>query len=243
MKRKLRHNGFSLVEVLMAVGILTVAMLLVATMFPLGIHFTTVSVERTMAAIVADEAFAKVQLFGIDTGFLNTAGSTDTLPLALYLNLPFDVNEFAYPSIDPTTEKKQYYWAGLCRKISADSNNIQITIFAARKKANSNTYSTKVYPIFFQTSVVASSGSDEITQGGLEGFINPPTTIAEVTTGRLFRVVKRVGLKLTLDREWDADLPNSTTIVFLRPADGTGGYTTAIGGNPDIGVFQRILKF
>ena len=65
MKKELKHNGFSLTEVLMAVGILSIGMMLIATMFPVGIYLTTVATERTMAAIVADEAIAKIQLYGL----------------------------------------------------------------------------------------------------------------------------------------------------------------------------------
>ena len=45
----------------MAVGLLAVGMLFIAGFFPVGIHLTTVATERTMAPIVADEAFAKIQ--------------------------------------------------------------------------------------------------------------------------------------------------------------------------------------
>ena len=59
-------KGFSLAEVLIAVGIFAVAMMFIAGVFPVGIHFTTVSIERTTAAVIADEAFAKIKLYGID---------------------------------------------------------------------------------------------------------------------------------------------------------------------------------
>ncbi|MCX5632105.1 MAG: prepilin-type N-terminal cleavage/methylation domain-containing protein [Phycisphaerae bacterium] len=61
-----KNSGFSLTEVLMAVGILSIAMMLIATMFPVAIYLTSVASERTMAAIVADGAFAKIQLYGVD---------------------------------------------------------------------------------------------------------------------------------------------------------------------------------
>ena len=57
------REGFSLTEVLIAVGLLAVGMLFIAGAFPVSIHFTTVATERTIAPIVADEAFAKCRLY------------------------------------------------------------------------------------------------------------------------------------------------------------------------------------
>src|SRR3989304_725254 len=59
-------RGFSLTEVLLAMGTLAVGMLFIAGVFPVSIHFTTVASERTIAAAVADEAFAKIKLYGIN---------------------------------------------------------------------------------------------------------------------------------------------------------------------------------
>ncbi len=67
MKNKV-NNGFSLVEVLIAIGILAVGRLFVAGTFPVGIYFTAVASEKTTAAVVADEAFAKIQLYGFRFG-------------------------------------------------------------------------------------------------------------------------------------------------------------------------------
>jgi len=66
MNKKLKtKKGFSLTEVLLSMGILTVGMLFIAGVFPVGIYYTTVSTERTTAAVVADEAFAKIRLYGL----------------------------------------------------------------------------------------------------------------------------------------------------------------------------------
>ena len=63
MRKSDSKGGFSLTEVLLAVGTLAIGMLLVAGVFPVSIHFTTIATERTIAAIVADEAFAKIKLY------------------------------------------------------------------------------------------------------------------------------------------------------------------------------------
>jgi prepilin-type N-terminal cleavage/methylation domain-containing protein len=164
--KKLKHNGFSLTEVLMAVGILTVGMVLIATMFPVGIYLTGVATERTMAAVVADEAFAKIQLYDFenpkslpfDTNFfLKTydyeqahndqflgsspcsGGSYDLFP---DINV-IDPNEFSYPSIDPyAASNRQYYWSALCKKLNSDPCDTQylVTVFVARKTSSNLKY-------------------------------------------------------------------------------------------------------
>jgi prepilin-type N-terminal cleavage/methylation domain-containing protein len=164
MKLESRNNGFSLTEVLMAVGILAVGMLLIATMFPVGIYLTTVASERTMAAIVADEAFAKIQLYGFENPidpnfFLKTydyeqahndpclgsspcsGGSYDLFP---DIN-EIDPNEFSYPSVDPcSTNTRQYYWSALCKKLDTNSTSSDtqylVTVFVARKTSPALTY-------------------------------------------------------------------------------------------------------
>ncbi len=58
-----KKSGFSVVEILIAVGILAMAMIMIAGVFPVGIHFTEVSTDRTIGAVVAQEAFAKIKLY------------------------------------------------------------------------------------------------------------------------------------------------------------------------------------
>ncbi|GAF90301.1 unnamed protein product, partial [marine sediment metagenome] len=63
MAKLCKHKGFSLAEVLLAISTLAVGVLFVAGVFPVGIHLTTVAIERTIAVIAADEAFAKIKLY------------------------------------------------------------------------------------------------------------------------------------------------------------------------------------
>ncbi len=141
MRKSDSKGGFSLTEVLLAVGTLAIGMLLVAGVFPVSIRFTTIATERTIAAIVADEAFAKIKLYAegnpndpndnIDPAIIAPYNLTDfndvytdwwvnyagvsgpPLPPAL---LPH--HEFSYPS-DGTVNifGKQYFWSALCRRV------------------------------------------------------------------------------------------------------------------------------
>ena len=61
-----KHSGFSLTEVLLALAILVIGFMLILAAFPLGMNLTAKTVERTIARSAAQEAFAKIQLYGID---------------------------------------------------------------------------------------------------------------------------------------------------------------------------------
>ena len=50
---------------LIATGIMAIGLVMVATIFPVGVKLTSMSTERTIGAVVADEAFAKIQLYGL----------------------------------------------------------------------------------------------------------------------------------------------------------------------------------
>ena len=65
MYGRCRHNGFSLTEVLLAAGILTVGFILIAGTLPVGVKLTAMGTQRTIGAVAADEAFAKIQLYGV----------------------------------------------------------------------------------------------------------------------------------------------------------------------------------
>ncbi len=57
--------GFSLTEMLIATGIMAIGLVMVATIFPVGMKLTGLSAERSVAAVAADEAFVKIQLYGL----------------------------------------------------------------------------------------------------------------------------------------------------------------------------------
>ncbi len=160
--RKLQNNnGFSLTEVLFAIGTLAIGMLFIAGTFPVAIHFSTIATERTIAAVVADEAFAKIRLYAdpneynaindINMPYLGERWQTQTrfndvnaFPATIMMKA--DPNAFAYPS-DPgiNVSEKKYYWSALCRRVVADPNTpptqlVQVTVFVSRKIGSGATY-------------------------------------------------------------------------------------------------------
>ncbi len=158
MARLCKNYGFSLTEVLLSVGTLAIGMIFVAGVFPVAIHFTTVATEQTVAAVVADEAFAKIRIYAI--GDLDNSPTNDDYDpdewslevkngeaLADFNNTDVfhaveDINsrEFAYPS-EPGIgiSQKQYFWSALCgltEEYDAAANPnppVQVTVFVCRK--------------------------------------------------------------------------------------------------------------
>ena len=66
MRKTNKNPGFTLTEVLIATGILAVGFVIIAGAFSVGVKLTKTATERTIGATVAQEALAKIQLYGID---------------------------------------------------------------------------------------------------------------------------------------------------------------------------------
>ncbi|MFA6186313.1 MAG: prepilin-type N-terminal cleavage/methylation domain-containing protein [Phycisphaerae bacterium] len=247
MENKKRQSGFSLVEVLMAVGILTVGLILVATMFPAAIFMTTVASERTMAAIVADEAFAKIQIYDMNGIAINKLND----PCSCYdwgkekTVAEIADSEFAYPPVDPNGGSSQYFWSALYKKKNniAEDREFQITVFVARRMNSGLDYVSSAddgnggkRPVPYNiTGVSGSRGSPTMTIGG--NLVNPPITIVDNETGKLYTVVKRDNTGVTLDRNLEDDISSSTGGIWVIPPPTSGGK------NAGVEVYQRIIKF
>ena len=234
--RQLRNNdGFSLTEVLLALGTLAIGMIFIAGVFPVGLYFATISTERTIAAVVADEAFAKVRLYGVN---LKSAlwqvnptvrsNSVSAMPLS----------ELAYPSTSSVPDK-QYYWSALCRRVSADPNSrfVQVTVFVSRRIGSGPV------PIARQVAVLGAAGTKELTiqDPAKQTWINDGYTIVDNMTGQIYRVLERYGppaddtILLDLDRVWGAgNIPPNA--VWVVPPVGGGRY-------PCIAVYQKVIRF
>jgi len=248
------NSGFSLTECLLAIGILAVGMLFIAGVFPVGIHFTTVSVERSIAAVVADEAFAKIRLYAtgnpidpnddIALGQLGVGQLTNYGPPIVNIN-PI---EFAYPS-DPNMDilRKQYYWSALCRLTEpysglADPRRlVQVTVFVCRKVGSGSTYQgwATNWPVPVPVGVSVGPGPDTLQiEPGKEAFINDGYTIVDNQTGRIYRVLERDADApdiILLDRLWQGGTLPGLVWVVPPPIGG--------GKRPCIAVYQRVIRF
>ncbi len=126
MKDEKRKAGFSLTEILISIGILGVGMLFIAGVFPVALRFAATSTERSISVAVADEAFAKIQLYAEgnpDDSVVNddinldqlrkdeqrpgrVQDITDILPAATYDDVY--KAEMTYPSFDTIVTQEQY---------------------------------------------------------------------------------------------------------------------------------------
>ncbi len=257
MNCKLKNTGFSLTEVLMSVGILAVGMIFIAGVFPVSIYFTTTAAERTEAAVIADEAFAKIRLYGVNLALLSTVPITDSVDFNDVSLINPD--EFAYPSTNTNPAQKQYYWSALCRRVYQNSSLVQVTVFISRKIGAGAEYwgrqglsgwpnlESRSFPRPVPVNVIPASANqlqiiDAVPAPGdsidEKTFINDGYTIVDNATGQIYRVLER-----------DADYPD--TIVLDRPWEGAlaGGWVWVVpppingGKYPCIAVYQKVMRF
>ncbi len=251
----------------MSVGILAVGMIFIAGVFPVSIYFTTTAAERTEAAVIADEAFAKIRLYDVNLALLSTVPITDSVDfndVSGIAPLSISLDEFAYPSTNtnPNPAQKQYYWSALCRRVDPNTSLVQVTVFISRRIGAGRVYWDRDYtssppppdpagsfypiPIAVEVSQIGPDRLliiDNFNDGVDERtFINDGYTIVDNETGQIYRVLER-----------DADNPD--TIVLDRSWQGaaiappTGGWVWVVpppvngGRYPCIGVFQKVIRF
>ena len=236
IEHRASRHGFSLTEVLMAVGILAVGMLFIAGVFPVSIYFTTVTTERTIAPIVADEAFAKIKLYGFlpITDINWVAAGQSSFEKVASTQPPMVC--FAYPSTNDLNSK--YWWSAICRRV--DINDIQVTVFVSRKIGATTSYYgfDANRPNAVSVGVTGTTGSYDITITGNKTWINDGSTIVDDATGQIYRVLERYrppnDTFIKLDRAWQG---GATGIVWVVPPPISGGRS------PCIGVYQKVMRF
>jgi len=250
MRKARLYSGFSLVEVLMAVGTLAIGMIFIGGTFLVAIHFSGVSAERTTAVVVASEAFAKIKIFGVNMADPNLV--TDRSIRYRYeapTLSPFAYDEFAYPSTR-TLADKRYFWSALCRRDPNDPNNtLQVTVFVCRKVGAGTMYEGPAGPI--DRPVAMSVGVSFVAvdpaghpvlaiDPGMERWIGPGYSIVEDSTGVIYRVVSNgVGsneINLDPDPAKPWPWPGPRVVWVVPPPIGRGK-------GPCIDVYQGEVRF
>lgn len=260
MTSKRQQHGFSLTETLMAVGTLAIGLTFIAGTFLTGIYFSSLSTERTIASVAAEEAFAKVRIYGLDPNHadLKTDGF---VPYEQLTVLP--AGESLYPSIDEGVGR-QYSWSLIARRVTDGSDLVQCTVFVSRETGGNPNYwvretgstgpqlkaSDQPHPV--RVNVVAGTGStaneiviqDAVAGDGIDErmFINHGSILVDDATGQIYRVLERSADqadRVELDRPWAGGALTSSEggWAWVVPAPATGGR------NPCVAVYQKVLRF
>jgi len=264
MAKKRQYGGFSLIEVLLAIATLAIGMMFIGGTFLAGVYFSTVSTERTIATVVANEAFAKFRVFLYDDPArpgrfdrydpnLATNKQTPT-PLDFdrahrsLMGIVFDSNEYAYPSTR-TLADKQYFWSALCRRDPNDPNNALVaTVFVSRKVGTATRYvgpaGPMSWPVPMPIRVAGTIGSRVLTiEAGKERWIGEGYTIVEDGGKEKYRVVERgadpAQVLLDPDTPWQGG-----NLVWAVPPPLVRLAPLAVGGGgPCIAVYQTEIRF
>jgi type II secretory pathway pseudopilin PulG len=258
MRSNARQHGFSLLETLLAVSTLAIGMIFVGGTFLTGIYLATVSTERTIATVVADEALAKIRLYGLDLD----VPVDECTPYTELETIP--PSELRYPSIDANDANavRPYSWAALCRRVAPESRLVQITVFVSRQTGTNTRYWVRdpntaeleqvEWPHLVRVNVVqeADDEDDELTiedavtsdETDEYTFINDGATIVDDETGQIYRVLERYAEpleRIKLDRPWEGTALTGSdggwVWVVPRPVAG--------GRSPFVAVYQEVLRF
>ena len=268
MTNKRQQRGFSLTETLMAVGTLAIGMTFIGGTFLTGIYFSTLSTERTIAAVAAAEAFAKMRIFGLDVNDPDlTSGG-----FVLYEDLAvLPTGETFYPSICGDVDR-QYSWSAICRRVSEPNDAddvsrggelIQCVVFVSREISVDSAYrkrktganwpqlETTTLPCPVRINVAQTRGmsdqilvQDAVASDAIDErtFVSQNSILVDDATGQIYRVLERNKAqpeRITLDRKWEGGDLTSTD----------GGWVWVVpppvaGGRiPVVAVYQKIIRF
>jgi hypothetical protein len=248
MNSELKNSGFSLAEVLLAIGALAVGMVFVAGVFPVSVYLTTVVSDQTIAAVAADEAFAKVKIYGVNLSSLSTIDFNDFSNVS---STTVNPSEFVYPSTTNIVTGGQYFWTALCRGVDTNSPGgrlVQVTVFVSRKASPNLKYYTPsggsdgAWPVPVKVNVFGAIGSNVLTiqETNKISWINDGYTIVDDQTGQIYRVLERYASPndnmILLDRNWEGLLSGNVWVWVVPPP--VGG-----GRGPCVGVYQKVIRF
>lgn len=256
--------GFSLVEVMIATGILTIGFAFIAGVFPVGIKLVASATETTMAPIIEQEAFAKIRLYGVDFSSANWPGGGITSGIEQRASIAYDQvspafadpAEYDYPSAI-TVDDKNYSWSAICRYVgSPNVTDVQVTVFVSRKAGSGAKYwyrddlaepltqTPRPMPVKISVTILDAQTFriNATAPSNLENdFVVSGSVLVIDGSGNRYTVLSRNVVGTTeVQVEVDKDLSmwiNWEGPVWVVPP--------AVGGsrNPCIGVYQKTITF
>lgn len=234
-------------ETLLAVGTLAIGMVFVAGTFLAAVYLSTLSTERTIAAVVADEAFAKIRLYGLDPNHSSLKTDGYTLHDQL-VTVPAD--EYLYPSTS-TSIDKQYCWAALCRRVGPDSRLVEFTVFVCRRSGSATRYwtdltdATGLRPLPVRIGIGPATGLGAESEAVINdaagvAFVSDGAMLVVDGTGEIYRVLERYASppdRIRLDRRRTDLALSAGASVWVVPLPKLGGR------DPLVAIYQKVIRF
>ena len=246
-RRSVLSRGFSLVEVLLAIFILSMGLIMVASIFPVGAEWTRQNAEETIALGIAENAFSVVQS-RMDNSDFSAITSTTVQGVPTFLT-KFTANERAYkfgsgqpfPVSDPTTAS--YFWTLMARRTPSSNTSgstylkaYDVYILVFKKGAVEN--------VFGQNPVQA---PQQYTRGATEYYM--PYTVSAgfgsvpiggvgigVNSGTVFR-----SINTSSGAKSNPGISGGENVFWGPPSDIPAGGTKT--GSPLVYVYQTTLTF
>ncbi|MHC4621581.1 MAG: type IV pilus modification PilV family protein [Planctomycetota bacterium] len=264
-KRRNNNKGFSLTEVLLAIGTLAIGMIFIAGVFPVGLHFATNTTEQSIAAVIANEAFAKVRLIAGDpacpisaedvpvdttrdfselTKVVRWGGGFNQIQWYVY-TYPSTERDFIDLQMSELDLQKQYSWYALCRRVDPLGPDVQVTVFVCRKPFG---------PDLASPVAVVSDATDPILRPdellvdkNSTHLFNDGCSIVDDETGRIYRVRERLRDDpatvtffeeriIRLEDEWEPGSIPQEKVWVVAPINRGDR-------SPCLGVYQKIVRF
>jgi type II secretory pathway pseudopilin PulG len=238
-QRNHRAVGFSLVEVLIAMGIFAVGFIAVASMFPAAIILQKQTVIDVESQIVSRNASAmirgrKMTFHASDMnadvyqGLPSMSVSLKPLESAIgAANFRWSLSDRSYPTAVADVEARRYYWVPLMRKTKDPAENtgdFLVTVFILKREAG------KIYQTTLPTGAVWGNPTSDAALDYVPKVIGIPVTIGGA------------GFQFDNDSDNDGTIPDQ-----VRPgdfvADNNGiPYFVTSATPTDIGIFGQIAK-
>jgi len=260
-----RARGFSMIEVNLAILILTIGLIMVAAIFPVGADYTRQNAEESVSQTIARNAMAILQT-RMDANDFSTVTTTSLQAIPNFLTkVPVNSRAYNFGSSTPTPvanpDTAQYFWTALARLSPISSSagaalvrRYDVYIFVFKKGSVESTYANTYAANPAYVEVSGLRGVTElwlpalyqgpISVGGSMNTSNPTEAIPPrggvgvgVSSGTVFRQVWTGGATVSPRPA----LINGEQVIFAPGADGNADVMRA--ASPLVFVYQTSLTF